>query len=78
MNDNQTRVRFQKSVKELVRTNGADLQKIFKDGVLKACDEMLKKKSKIDGGDMWWWNDEVKGTVARKKAAFEELCVSFH
>ena len=39
---------------------------------------MLKKKSKIDGGDMWWWNDEVKGTVARKKVAFEDLWVSFH
>ena len=23
---------------------------------------------------MWWWNEEVKHTLARKKAAFKELC----
>ena len=23
---------------------------------------------------MWWWNEEVKHTIARKKAAFKELC----
>ena len=33
-----------------------------------------KKKSSRDQGDMWWWNEEVKDTIARKKAAFKELC----
>ena len=23
---------------------------------------------------MWWWNEEAKDTIARKKAAFKELC----
>ena len=23
---------------------------------------------------MWWWNEEVKDIIARKKAAFKELC----
>ena len=23
---------------------------------------------------MWWWNEEVKDTITRKKAAFKELC----
>ena len=23
---------------------------------------------------MWWWNEEVKDTIARKRAAFKELC----
>ena len=23
---------------------------------------------------MWWWNEEVKDTITRKKAAFEEVC----
>ena len=22
---------------------------------------------------MWWWNEEVKDAIARKKAAFKEL-----
>ena len=74
LNENQTRVKFEKRVKELVRTDAPDLWKTFKDGVLKACAEMCgKKKSRRDLGDMWWWN-EIKDTIARKKAAFKELC----
>ena len=23
---------------------------------------------------MWWWNEEVKDTIAKKKAVFKELC----
>ena len=40
LNENRTRVRFEKRVKELVSTDAPDLWKIFKDGVLKACDEV--------------------------------------
>ena len=44
-------------------------------GVLKAGDEVWrKKKSRRDRGYMWWWNEEVKSTIARKKAACKELC----
>ena len=75
LNENQTRVRFEKRVKELVSTDAPDLWKTFKDGVLKACDELCgKKKSRRDQGDMWWWNEEVKDIITRKKAAFKELC----
>ena len=75
LNENQTRVIFKTRVKELVSTDAPDLWKSFKDGVLKACDEVCgKKKFRRDQGDMWWWNEEVKGTIARKKAAFKELC----
>ena len=74
LKENQTRVRFEKRVKELVSTDAPDLWKTFKDGVLKACDELCgKKKSRRDQGDMWWWNEEVKDTITRKKAAFKEL-----
>ena len=56
-------------------TDASDLWKTFRDGVIKACDELCrKKKSRGDQGDMWWWNEEVKDTITRKKAAFEELC----
>ena len=27
-----------------------------------------------DRGDVWWWKEEVKDTIARKKAAFKEQC----
>ena len=75
LNENQTRVRFEKRVKELVSLDAPDLWKIFRDGVLKACDELCgKKKSRRYQGDMWWWNEEVKDTITRKKAAFKELC----
>ena len=43
LNKNQTRVRFEKRVKELVSTDAPDLWKTFKDDVLKACDEMCEK-----------------------------------
>ena len=75
LNENQTRVRFEKRVKELVSTDAPDLWKTFRDGVLKTCDELSgKKKFRRDQGDMWWWNEEVKDTITRKKAAFKELC----
>ena len=46
---------MKKRVKELVSTVAHDLWKTFKDGVLKACDEVCEKKtSRKDRGDMWW------------------------
>ena len=75
VNENRTRVRFEKRVKELVSTDVLDLWKTFKDAVQKACDEVFgTKTSRRDQGDMWWWNEEVKDTIPRKKAAFKELC----
>ena len=56
-----------------MRTDVPDLWKTFKDGVLKACDEVCGKKYRGDQGDMWWWNEEFKDTIARKKAAIKEL-----
>ena len=36
LNENRTRVRFEKKVEELVSTDAPDLWKTFKDGALKA------------------------------------------
>ena len=33
-----------------------------------------KKKSRRVRGEMWWWNQKIKDIMARKKAAFKELC----
>ena len=75
LNEKPTREAFEQRVKELVDTEEPDLWKTFKDGVLSACDEVCgKKTSRRDRGDKWWWNEEVKNAVARKKAAFKELC----
>ena len=81
LNENQTRVRFEKRVKELVSTDAPDLWKTFRDGVLKACAELCgKKKFRRDQGDMWWWNEEVKDTITRKKEYLETLksCADSH
>ena len=44
LNENQTRVIFEKRVNELVSTNMPDLWKTFKNGFLKACNEVCRKK----------------------------------
>ena len=49
--------------------------KTFKDGVLKACDGVReKKKFRRNREAMQWRNEEVKDIIARKKAAFKDLC----
>ena len=40
----------------------------FKDGVLKASDEMCGSKRRCIG-DTWWWNEEVKEAVSGEKDA---------
>ena len=53
LNENRTRVRFEKGVKELVGTDEPDLWKTFKKGVLKARNEVCgKNKSRRDQGGM--------------------------
>ena len=74
LNKNRTKKRFEKRIKELVSTDAPELWKTFKNGVLKACDELCRKKSRRDQGDMWWWNEEIKVTIVSKKTAFKELC----
>ena len=39
----------------------------FKDGILKACDEVCgKKRGRRSKGDTWWWNEEVKEAASMK------------
>ena len=60
---------------ELVDVGAPSLWRHFKDGVLVACDEvcgrMNERRSK---GDTWWWNEEVKEAVLRKKEAHKAMC----
>lgn len=77
LKEDDTRVRFEERVGELVNMDAPDLWKCFKEGLLKACDEVCgKKKGRRDQGDTWWWNEEVKEAIARKKDARNEMCKS--
>ena len=44
LKEDDTRARFEGRVGELVSTDALDLWKCFKEGVLKACDEVCGKK----------------------------------
>ena len=49
----------------------------YKNGVLKACDELCgKTKAKDDRGNTWWWNEQVKNAIDRKKKAFKLWCMN--
>jgi hypothetical protein len=75
LKEEETRARFEEKVGELVSLDAPDLWSCFKEGALKACDEVCgKKKGRRDRGDTWWWNPEVKEAIARKKVAFKEMC----
>ena len=45
-----------------------DLWGFYKNGVLKTCDESCEKtKARGDWGNTWWWNEQVKNAIDRKK-----------
>ena len=47
----------------------------FKDEVLESCDEVCGKKSGMRSkDDTWWWNEEVKEAVSRKKETHKTMC----
>ena len=45
LNENRTRVKFEKRVKELVSTDAPDLWKFFRDGVLKNVTNCVGRRS---------------------------------
>ena len=42
----------------------------------KACDDVCGKKRVSRIGDAWWWNEEVKKAVSRKKDANMAMCLN--
>ena len=49
----------------------------YKNGVLKANDELCgETKAKGDRGNTWWWNEQVKDAIDRKKKAFKLWCTN--
>ena len=60
---------------QLVDVGVTSLLGHFKDGVLEACDEVCgNKRGRRSKGDTWWWNEEVKEAVSRKKDAHKAMC----
>ena len=54
-----------------------DLWGSYKNGVLKACDELCgKTKARGDRGNTWWWNEQVKDAIDRKKKALKSRCTN--
>ena len=52
-----------------------DLWESYKNGVLKACDDLCgKTKGRRDQGNTWWWNEQVKEAIDRKNKAFKTWC----
>ena len=47
----------------------------FNNGILKASDEVCEmKRGRKNKGDIWWWNEEVKDIVSRKKDLHMVMC----
>ena len=75
LKENDTRARFEERVRELVSADASDLWTCFREGMLKAFDEICgKTKGKRDQGDTWRWNKDVKEAIARKKNAHKKMC----
>ena len=69
------RKRFEEKVTELVDVGAPHLWGHYKNGVLKACDEVCWNKR--GGGrkrDTWLGNEEVKEAVSIKKEAHKAMC----
>ena len=74
LKEEATRGRFEGRVRELMSTGRPDSWGSFKEGVLKACDEVCGKgRNRRDIGKTWWWSEEVKEAIARKKDALKEM-----
>ena len=73
--DVKIRKRFEEKVNELVDVGATNMWGHFKDGALQSCDEVCgKKMGRRSKGDTWWWNEEVKEAVLRRKEAHKVMC----
>ena len=71
LKENEIKEEFEQRVMELLDTEAVDLWESYKNGVLMACDESCgKTKGRRDQGNTWWWNEQVKEVIDRKKKAF--------
>ena len=75
LNEKEIKEEFEQRVVELLDTKAVDLWESYKNGVLKACDKLCEKmKGGRDQGNTWWWNEQAKEAMDRKKKAFNTWC----
>ena len=74
LKEREMQEKFERRVKELVDVKTTNLWESFRDGVLTACDELCGKKVRKNGGSKWWWNEEVRNAIGKKKEAFKPFC----
>ncbi|XP_015750822.1 PREDICTED: uncharacterized protein LOC107330774 [Acropora digitifera] len=64
LKEDDPRARIEERVRELVSADAPDFWKCFREGMLKAFDEVCgKMKGRRDEGDTWWWNKDVKEAI---------------
>ena len=75
LQEKEIKEEFARRVVELVDAEAVDLWESYRNGVLKACDDLCgKTKGRRDQGNTWWWNEQVKEAIDRKKKAFKTWC----
>ena len=75
LQEKEIKEEFERRVVELVDAEAVDLWESYKNGVLKACDDLCgKTKGRRDQENTWWWNEQVKEAIDRKKKAFKTWC----
>ena len=77
LKEKEIKEKFEERIRKLVDIDSKDLWGSYKNGVLKACDELCgKTKTRGDQGNTWWWNKQVKDAIDRKKKAFKLWCTN--
>ena len=77
LKEKEIKEKFEKRIEKLVDFDSKDLWGSYKNGVLKACDELCgKTKARGDRGNTWWWNEQVKDAIDQKKKAFKLWCTN--
>ena len=77
LKEKEIKEKFEERVEELVDTDSMDLWGSYKKGILQACDELCgKTKGRGDRGNTWWWNEQVRDAIDRKKKAFKLWCTN--
>ena len=73
LKDVKSKKRFEEKVIKLVGVEAPILWGHFKDVVLKACNEVCRKKRGMRSkGDTRYWNEEVKEAILKKKCHVSE------